>query len=252
MAGFFRVDNRRIFSMDAPRDTAGQLKILNDKIGDFLSPYDDSTPASEIDPEDLNEALYRSELFAVSCRNAMEEDERNDADLMNSDSLMLSEDVPAEIVSVNYFDHLLQIETPLTFFRFTKTKKDPRNYMIGTYIKAGIIKWQKEHQFDLSEAMDPPLVCAIIRHSPDSKIRRLCDNDNLENGRIVNEIVNALGQSDNPAVLDLISCVRPAEKKGRYGMEFLVFPRSEINKRISLIYPESVGSTIEPSGRKTV
>ena len=235
MGGYSRVD-KKSFGMTAPRETVGQLRILTKRMNYYLADYGDEEPLKDVDLNDLNEALYRSQLFSNSCRYAMEKSEKTFASAEDFNSVTPSEDIPDSVVSVSFDGHILRIHTPFTFFRFTKSAHDPRNYQVIIPIRAALIKWQKENNFDLHGALTPPLTSAIIRHSVDDNPGRLCDNDNMENGRIINEIANALGVSDNPFVMDLISAVRKETDGQKQGMEFLFFERREIRRYIDELF----------------
>jgi hypothetical protein len=106
------------------------------------------------------------------------------------------------------------------------------NYILMNYVRAALIRWQEENGADLFQTLKPPLTVMIIRKGPAYDRQKICDNDNLENGRIVNEIMEALGCSDNAMVLDLYSCFRITEDAEDFGMEFVVFPREDFARSL--------------------
>ena len=179
---------------------------------------------TELSEDELDEIIYRTEKTALSCRSAWERKEKDPLQEADGD---IEETDDCHGVSVDFDGRALRVRTPFTFKRFYRDGSMKENFILMNYVRAALRKWQEEHGTELYRVLKPPLTVMIIRKGPVYDRRKICDNDNLENGRIVNEIMEALGMSDNAMVLDLYSCFRVEEDMDDFGMEFIVCSRSE-------------------------
>lgn len=223
-------------------DSVGEVNGAESAVGEILHHYSSETALKSVKKSDLSEIIYRSERVALSCRNALEmSDEAEDLE-HDFDTKTVNESYQDGAISVSFSDNTLRIKTPFTFKKFHENANRISNYTMMIYIRNVLIKWQKENNIDLYRLMKAPVTVFIIRKGPAYNPRKICDNDNLENGRIINEIFSALGYSDNAVQADLFSCFRAEPSRSDFGMEFVVFPQSEILAHIAEIYPLQTGS----------
>ena len=202
---------RRFINIDDLNRAASRIqRQFIDKNGD------DSLTSLSI-PE-LSEIVYEGEKIALSCRQAMEEKEQtNEAPLAINQTRECIKDIP---VSVAYVDGILRIKTPLTFKRMYKDNSLKENYMLMNYVQIALKDYEEKNGL-LFDKVDVPIVAIIKRKSNTFYSNKICDNDNLENGRIINSIASALGQSDNVMIMDIYSCFRICKQKEEVGTEFI-------------------------------
>lgn len=166
---------------------------------------------------ELSEIIYQGEKIALSCRKAIE-GKGNEGDYILEENTELStKDIPVE---VTYNEGILRVKTPLTFKRMYRDNSLKENYMLMNYVDIAI-KEYVEKNGTLFDKVDAPFVGIIKRKSNSYHQNKICDNDNLENGRIINLIASAIGHSDNPMVMDIYSCFRLCKSEEETGMEFI-------------------------------
>ena len=167
---------------------------------------------------ELSEIIYQGEKIALSCRQAIEEKGHESENVCNGEYKYLStKDVP---VNVMYADGILRIKTPLTLKRMYKNSSLKENYMLMNYVDIAIQDYIEKNGLLFSK-VDIPLIAIIKRTSNDFSANKICDNDNLENGRIINTIMSSLGYSDNAMVMDYYSCFRICKHEEEVGTEFI-------------------------------
>ena len=172
-----------------------------------------SLPISE-----LSEIVYEGEKIALSCRQAMEEKGYEKGDYIIKEYQEIStKNIP---VDVQYINGILRVRTPLTFKRMYRDGSLKENYMLMNYVEAAL-KEYIERNGSLFDKVDIPLVAIIKRTSNSYDTNKICDNDNLENGRIVNSIMSAIGYSDNPMIMDIYSCFRVCKNIEEAKTEFI-------------------------------
>lgn len=204
-------------------------------------------PSLVRDEKKLDEVIFIAENISVSARKILEGIEKDERFLDKKGALLSSEKIKSpdrneryeaavmkkkHPVSVTYHDGKLIIKTPYTFKRFYKNRTLKENYLLMFYIRAALIDWQNETKFDLFQAIETPAVLTIKRKIARWKPNELCDNDNMENGRIANEIVDALGYSDNVMTLSVFSCVEISEDA---GMEFIICSEADFGRDFATI-----------------
>ena len=103
------------------------------------------------------------------------------------------------------------------------------------YVCSALNTWQNQNNIELFRSLQVPLIAMIIRKSTTFNRQKICDNDNLENGRIINEIFDALGFSDNALLMDIHSCFRLVSSEEKEGVDFIIFPLNLLEKHLDLI-----------------
>lgn len=223
-------------------DNVGEINGAESKIDAILRHYSFNEPLDSMKKSELSEIIYRSERVALSCRNALENSKESEENEDDFDSKVIEKYLENDSISVSFSDNTLRIKTPFTFKKFHEPANRISNYTMMIYVRNALQKWQKDNKTDLYRIMKAPVTVFIIRKGPTYNSRKICDNDNLENGRIINEIFSALGYTDNAVQADLFSCFRAEKSYSDFGMEFVVFPQSEIYAHIAEIYPLKLGS----------
>lgn len=216
----------------------------------LLEEYNPNTHLSQIKYDDLSQLLYSFELMALRIRKTLAEydfgeqllftDEKK-ADIVpleqwktvenyfpgnNSEGLGL-EDYP---VKIDYCDGLLTVHTPLTFKRGYKKGYFMTNYLLSSYLEAEISKWVNDNENMLLGIIEAPAYIIMKRKTVQFNLNKTCDNDNLENQRIINTITRALGIEDNARNITLVSSFQEVNRDSEEGMTFYVFSRKDIDK----------------------
>lgn len=220
------------------REIQTNLNVIEKK----MSKYSPDEPIKKFDREDIDDIIYRSERVAISFRTELENARKDEITgvVLKDEPLNSLENLERNYkISIEFSDEILRIKCPFTFKKFDKKRKARENYMFINYINLALKKWSEENNFELERAIKSPLVVAIIRKGNRFNPTKLCDNDNMENGRIVNGIFYELNYSDNVMQMDLISCFRQVEDMENLGMEFVVTSRTNIGALIAELYPES-------------
>lgn len=180
---------------------------------------EESADLTSLSINELDEIVYETERTALSCRQAIELKEYMEEDYFDDEYVKIStKDIP---VDVTYINGILRIKTPLTLKRKDREGTAKDNYLLMNYVEIALKEYTDKHG-SLYEKVDIPLVAIIKRTSNSFKANKICDNDNLENGRIINKIVSALGCSDNAMVMDVYSCFRICKHKEGIGTEFIL------------------------------
>lgn len=192
---------------------------------------------SELTYDELNSLVYVCEKVALSARNAIEKYGKTEEINSTTDEY----DFKTNPVKVKLNDNILQIKCPFTFKRFYKKQNIKENYLFMNYIKSALKTWAKMNKKDLKTLFKNQLSVLIIRTGNHYNRTKICDNDNLENGRIINEIFDAIGYSDNAKQMDLYSCFRENSNTKEYGMTFIVCNRSDFYKIINHLNSNNPG-----------
>lgn len=234
-----------------------QIKYyLDSRINSIIEKNENSTNLTDYSYSDLSELAYYFERLGLSARSALEKKESlknlgmcednnsdfvlpEDTELSENGSELLSSSLnksfkPAvwnknkdNYVDIFFGDDVLKVFTPETFKRFKRSNSLKENYILMEYVSANLKRWAEQNNVELHHLIPAP--CTVIIKRKMSKFSRLkvCDNDNLENGRIVNTIFEAMGYSDNALNMDLVSCFRLCDPSEKEGMEFIVMPRDK-------------------------
>ena len=211
---------KRYFQIREPYETVGELRASISKIAHTLKPFDDDFKLEDLPGNIVNDVIFAAEKADLSLRCASKNHEGTEPNSIGN----LLEEQPVE---VSFDGKMLIVKTPLTLKRSGLEANDKHNYMLMNYARAALEKWQDTHAVSLFKSIEWPVVAFIIRKGNGNRIGGICDNDNLENGRIINEIFSALGYSDNVRIMDLCSKYEPAQSKSDIGTEFILISKKD-------------------------
>lgn len=131
-------------------------------------------------------------------------------------------------VNVTLSKNRLRVFVPLTIKR-----KNSRSRRLGAFVRYCLEEYQTENSVNLQKVFQTPVAVFCIRHVH-KYTHAIFDNDNNEDGPIVNEIFQFLGRTDNPNNMRLyangVSIVPEEQPK---GVEFIVCPLSDAKNVIS-------------------
>ena len=180
-------------------------------------------------PKDLGEIyqhIYAVTRLALMERGFLENKERLEFDFYNpAYERLCTKDFPCKIVITN--DAFI-VKTPLTIGRFNSSSKkvQRQNYQIKDYIQTALAIEKEKNEDELIRISNAfsgnKLACIVIRKTAFFNFATLCDNDNIEDGRIINVICQALKISDNCLKMDLIKSWKEAENDADIGTEIIV------------------------------
>lgn len=202
------------------------------KIEEICRKYDDDDGLGSLNKDDLCAIVFHSEKSAISCRKASENLSFSDEKMSDSplEKHPGADDFLSEI-RIDFDGKTFRVFTPLTLKRGYNSRNFGANYTLMSYVTAKISAWRNEKMVDLYRAIEPPLVL-VIKRKVSSFNHAVYDNDNQENGRIANAIMNALGVSDNALNLSVYSCVECGVPSNQVGMEFIVFAKAAISDHV--------------------
>ena len=166
---------------------------------------------------ELNEIVYEGERIALSCRQAIEEKEDDGDEMANERIVIPKTNIP---VDVQYINGILRVQTPLTLRRMFHDSALKQSYLLKNYVEIALNEYIEKNG-PLFDKVEVPLVAIVKRTSNSYSKNNICDNDNIENGRIINTIMSALGYSDNPLMMDIYSCFRICKNVEEAKMEFI-------------------------------
>ena len=208
---------------------------LIDKMMSITDKYEESTQLKDFNVDDICMLSASAELIDLRCRANMEE-KRKELPDWDIEEIELSEGFMQDIPCRADFDgKALIVTTPLTIKRGNSKSLNVQkeNYALSTYVAVAIKYWQRlnpEVNIYLNqEFVHGELVCIIKRKANHFNKNVHCDNDNIENGRVLNVMCSALGCSDNCKVMDLVSCFRENSKPEYIGTEFIITKRKNLN-----------------------
>lgn len=221
-------------SYNIPNAYETVVEVLNaaNKIHHNINSHDLYDKLDTVEPEKLGNVIYLSEKIALSLRNKLSENTiENEKNVDYLDQFFTYDNM----VSVYFDGNALVINTPFTFKRFYREGNEHENYLMMNYIKSALNRWQKNNNFDLYRSIQQPLTVMIIRKGNTFNRTKICDNDNLENGRIINELFEVLGYSDSAFQTDLFSCFRLIDDNENEGMQFRIISSKDIYSQLDLI-----------------
>ena len=219
------------FNLKSKYENIAGIKAANKHIYDCIKDVDNFDSLESLGEDKLDNIIYRSEKIALSCRNSLEKIVKEKP---QNSSFYYEKPLENNPVKVDFNDNYLSIFTPFTFKRFYRDDSMKENYLLMNYVKSALYFYQKENKITLFRSLKTPLIVMIIRKGKSFNRMKICDNDNLENGRIINEIFDCLGYSDNVLQMDIFSCFRLVESDEQCGVEFLVFPADNLINHIGL------------------
>ena len=214
------MSKKRYFQLRDPYETVGELRDSLIKTVEMLGKINAEESLENLPEAIVNDVIFAAEKADLSLRCASENRTETQPEIV-------TKDIDQQPVAVTFDGRMLIVKTPLTLKRSGIEANDKHNYMLMNYVRAALDEWQDKHGLSLYKSIEWPVVAFIIRKGNGSKIRGICDNDNLENGRIINEIFGALGYSDNVLIMDLCSKYEPAESKADIGTEFILVSKKE-------------------------
>ena len=218
--------------MKKPYKKIKDLDQAVNRLEKILLDYGDQSSLNDLEITELSSIIYNTEKIALSCRQAIEEKEIVDEDYYDED--YLKNCIMNLPIDVDYTNEVLKIKTPLTFKRMYRDGSIKENYILMNYVKAALSNYSTTNK-ELYHSVNVPLVAIIKRISTSFSPTKICDNDNLENGRIINEVMSALGYSDNANVMDIYSCFRLCEDENESGTEFIFVKKDNFNDVFELI-----------------
>ena len=218
--------------MKKPYKKIKDLDQAVNRLEKILLDYGDQSSLNDLEITELSSIIYNTEKIALSCRQAIEEKEIVDEDYYDED--YLKNCIMNLPIDVDYSNEILKIKTPLTFKRMYRDGSIKENYILMNYVKAALSNYSTTNK-ELYHSVNVPLVAIIKRISTSFSPTKICDNDNLENGRIINEVMSALGYSDNANVMDIYSCFRLCEDENESGTEFIFVKKDNFNDVFELI-----------------
>jgi hypothetical protein len=217
----------------------------------------------DLSSDELNDVIYRLEKSALSCRMAIERkgidtslgydgtdysktihELPSDLEYVEEENIMFSpstyerfslEDFIAShqnYITVSFKNDVLRIKTPITFKRFTSQKSVKQNYVLFDYVNASLKNWESKTGNSLEGLIQLPCIVILKRKLRKFNKTTVCDNDNMESGRIINAIFDNLMYSDNAKNMDIYSCFRECSSKDEEGMEFIVFSRKSLKEHL--------------------
>lgn len=157
----------------------------------------------------VRETLYLLEKLQYDLRATIEQYEENRPDFSKKVSNMdCFFEMPCSFLcGKNY----LKIITPITCKkRSSKSSVSAEDFMLSNFLEAKISAWVYEHSdsefrrlhrlFEREE-----LVCVLVRKGRKEEVSSFKDNDNIENGRLLNTMCRALSLSDSCDRMNLFS-----------------------------------------------
>ena len=214
------MSKKRYYQLRDPYETVGELRDSLIKTVESLGKINAEESLENLPESIVNDVIFAAEKADLSLRCASENRTKTQPEI-------ITKGIDQQPVAITFDGRMLIVKTPLTLKRSGIEANDKHNYMLMNYVRAALEEWQDKHGLSLYKSIDWPVVAFIIRKGNGNKIRGICDNDNLENGRIINEIFGALGYSDNVLIMDLCSKYEPAESKADIGTEFILVSKKE-------------------------
>lgn len=236
----FKDENR--FNLNSSFTNVEQILQAVGRIQNAFDGFDLSENLQNLSYDSLDLATYEAEKIAISCRKNLDFVQISDEDFNSFGPILarnldenLTKNELAEVfflaknypVSVDFDGKILTISTPLTFKRFYRDGNLKENYTLMIYIREALIRWQEENNFDLFRSINAPFVLTIQRKIAKKKVNGVCDCDNLENNRIANEIMDALGNTDNSLVLSVFSTLTVTNDTNNTGMDFILCSKED-------------------------
>lgn len=213
--------------------TTKSLKTKIRLINESLENIDDEINLNEIDYATLDEIIYRLEISALSCRYAIATSDYNNEEFNYNMNEIYSMNYP---IDIEFKDKTLTIKTPVIFRNNRNYKMFIRNFMLADYVSLAMKKWCLENNFDLKNAIELPLVIIIQRNAYKWNRSKYCDNDNLEGGKIINEIIiNQLGYSDSARNMTTITTYKKVDTIEEDCTKFIIFSKNDLINHLNEI-----------------
>ena len=233
------------------------LKYVNTKkiqddlkiVQNILQNNKDKTNIYDYSFEELNGILIKLEDIDLDVRTAMsyksdnyllfdEVDKKQsflikEKDFIEKNNLNNLEEIDKELskislnnspIEIDFDGKLFKLYTPLTFKRSMREKNYRHNYYLSSQVEAHIKNWKNEHEFDLYKAINSPYILVLRRVDFDFSLAKNCDNDNLENQKIINTITKSFSLPDNALFMSLyVVFDKVSFSEQKPGMYFYLF-----------------------------
>ena len=218
--------------------------IHTENIDNIQKKYGKEIDTRNLDYDELSALLSDAERMALSVRKAMNsiETKNNQIIISNGDELEIVDELSivdecknkslnakTYDVECSFEDGIFKLHCPLTFKRNMKRDNIVDNYLLSQYIEIAIKKWQSDNNFNLKNSIEIPFICVVERVSNKFNINKICDNDNLENSRIINTITRAFSLTDNAKNMDLYLKYSEISKEKNEGMNIFLLEKKKLN-----------------------
>lgn len=223
----------------------------------------EETLLEDMSLSELSDIIYKLEKTSLSCRMAIErkgvptslgisgidyskqlQEIPDDLEYVEEENILFSpstyqrfsvDDIISKqpsYINVSYENDVLRVKTPLTFKRFNSNKNVKANYLMFDYVNAALKNWENKNNTKLMHLIEAPCLVIIKRKLVRFNRTRICDNDNMEVGRIINSIFDGLLYSDNAKNMDLFSCYRECSSKDDEGMEIVALSKANLSNHL--------------------
>jgi len=212
--------------------TVKSIKYLLDGMRTCMDQYQQETPLSDININDIEKLTQSGERIGLLCRASLEEREKLNSNYFeDSYEALCTQDLP---VTFKYDDGSIIITSPITLKKGMQ-KVQPGHYQLSDYLKAAAIKWQRANpDIDLKNLPEfsERLIAVVTRRALTYNRNIHCDNDNLELGRLINTLCSILGIGDNCTKLDVLSRFRECLSDEECGTEIVITSVKNASKYI--------------------
>lgn len=145
------------------------------------------------------------------------------------------------IVDIQYNNNILIVHTPYIFRRAFGKDYTYRNFQMANYVALALIKWAKDNKKEceniggipyLNNEMSSKISVIVTRFSKEFNRSIICDNDNIETGRIINIVCEFISRNDNASNMDFVSRYRQTNDEKMWGTEFKFVPTEKLKEYI--------------------
>lgn len=190
---------------------------------------EDASESERLDA--ITKLLFHFEKGALAIRREMQ-------DMCGSDESKNPVCVNDMPVTISETEDAFIIKTPVTIKRKAKdySKGNDEIYFLSQYVHAAFRKWLLDNDHDdhyLYTKFDRTkfdMIFIIKRNAASFNQNLHCDNDNMENSTILNEVCSSLALGDSCLYMDLYSCFRLTDSKEDIGTEFIITGRENLAK----------------------
>lgn len=224
--------------------------IHTNNINKIQEKYGKNIDTRKLNYDELSDLLSDAERMAISVRKAMNNIEKKDNKIIiNNDNEFetinelriideaknRSLDVSTYDINCEFVEGIFKLHCPLTFKRKTTNDNLIDNYLLSNCIEIAIKKWEKDNSISLKNVIEIPFVCVVERVSNKFNINKICDNDNLENSRIINTITQALSLTDNAKNMDLYLKFTENKDENKEGMNIYLLDKNKFYMATNLL-----------------
>lgn len=137
-------------------------------------------------------------------------------------------------VSVKFENKILTVHTPYVFRRAYGKDYTMTNFLMANFVNLALKKWLIDNgKYDnlddyYHDNLDEKLVVIVTRYTKKYNRNDICDNDNIETGRIINTIFSNVWRSDSAQYLDYYVRYRETDDETKWGTEFKVMSQEKV------------------------